>query len=274
MAAGEEGFDREERLREARERLASAGTVTDRAETPAEGEAANGWVRAVAAEGRLIEIVLNPRAMRWGPAELAEHLTSAINTALDGARAEVLAATEPMIDPATLLVRLREVQDASMRVMAAIGQGLDEAIAKIRERASVTGTPASAQGFDILLEQTRALVTAAVPPSAVEDEQDLRGTGRDPSGLVVAVAAPGGRVESLEIGARALRTGSADLADGVMAAVNAALDDLRERESARSGALGSDELLGRVREIQDLNLEQMRVLTRSLSTVMTNIRRD
>ncbi|MFI0405714.1 hypothetical protein [Actinomadura sp. 3N508] len=272
MTIDDSDADLDERLREARARLSAPGTGP-RPESRGESSDADGWMRVVAVDGRLDEIVLNPRVLRWEMPELTERLVTAINAAFGEARTGAPDADEPVIDPAVLAGRLREVQDEGMQMMALIGQGLDEAITKIRERASVPGAPATPAVFDALLERTREMAAAAAP-SDVPVPEEVTGVGRDPSAQVVAVAGAGERLESLEIGSRALRAGSEGLAEAVVAAVNAALDDLGDGGTAQATTMDRAELLGRAQEIQDLTLEQMRTFTRSLSSMMAGISPD
>jgi hypothetical protein len=94
-----------------------------------------------------------------------------------------------------------------------------------------------------------------------------RGEGAD--GSVVAVAPPGGRVESLEIDQRAMRMASAELAEQVVVAVNAALEDLRARSREQMGALRVD--AERLTALRDQSTEQMTAYARSLNALISSI---
>lgn len=97
------------------------------------------------------------------------------------------------------------------------------------------------------------------------------GEGHDPDRTVRAVVAPGGRIESVEIGPRAVRLASEEIAERAMAAINAALDAMAAASSP-AGAL-DEELIGRLRETQDLSLRQLGEYTRSLRDLMNGFER-
>jgi DNA-binding protein YbaB len=94
------------------------------------GESAKGLVRAVAHGGRLRSVEFNPRVMRMASAELAEHVVTAVNQALDGPAAPAPEAQAPAVDPAALAEQVREVQDQAMRQMSLILQGIRDAVAQ------------------------------------------------------------------------------------------------------------------------------------------------
>ncbi|GAA2615714.1 YbaB/EbfC family nucleoid-associated protein [Actinomadura fulvescens] len=127
------------------------------------------------------------------------------------------------------------------------------------------------EDLDRLLSST---ISAAAEAGGPRDETgdratELRGEGHDPDRLIRASVAAGGRIETVEIGPRAHRLASHELAERAMAAINAALEDLERATAARSaGAVAGAELTERLREAQDLSMRQLRTYTRSLQDLM------
>ncbi|NKZ05957.1 YbaB/EbfC family nucleoid-associated protein [Actinomadura latina] len=113
--------------------------------------------------------------------------------------------------------------------------------------------------------ETAAKAQDASPAAGGECE------GHDPDRTVRAVVAPGGRIESVEIGPRAARLGSQEIAERAMAAINDALDAMAA-SSSPAGAL-DDELIGRLRETQDQSLRQLGEYTQSLRDLMNGFER-
>lgn len=70
-----------------------------------------------------------------------------------------------------------------------------------------------------------------------------------------------------------MRMASYELAEQLRTAVNAALEDLRAgaRDQAAPGRVDQEELTRRVREVQDMSIEQMRTYTRALRDIMGSI---
>jgi len=97
-------------------------------------------VRAVAtADGRLERVQLDPRALRMPSEELAAHLVTAVNAALDAlaaVAAERAAQAGPVapVDTAALAEQLRQVQEDGVRRMAAFTQGISAAMAQLGRR--------------------------------------------------------------------------------------------------------------------------------------------
>jgi DNA-binding protein YbaB len=130
--------------------------------------------------------------------------------------------------------------------------------------------------LDQLLSRTRQAATSMRADASGEDEAaDIRGEGFDADGHIRVVVASGGRVEAVEVGQRAMRLGSHELAQRVLAAVNAALDDVESKTAELVGPAGADmaELTGRLREAQDLSLRQLRSYTQSLRDLMNGFER-
>jgi DNA-binding protein YbaB len=103
------------------------------------GSAADGRIIVVAgAGGEITSIELDPRVMRMGSQDLAEHLVEAVNQALRELRAQA-ATADVSIAPEILEQRLAEVQDQGLRQMAMFTEGLQEVIARLGQRASGPG---------------------------------------------------------------------------------------------------------------------------------------
>lgn len=136
MFAGQSDLDR--LLSETRRLLDSvrSGQPSEASPEPVTGagESANGRVRAVAARGgRLERVELDPRVMRMASEELAAHLVTAVNAALDQVATAAAAQAGPVaaVDTAALAEQLRQVQEDGVRRMAAFTQGISEAMAQL-----------------------------------------------------------------------------------------------------------------------------------------------
>jgi len=254
-------------LRDTRLKLGTT-TASDESAAEGQGEAADGRVRAVAKRGRLDSIELNPRLMRLPGAELAEHVTAASNAALDDLRAKAPTAEDAAIDPAALARGVRAAQDEGLRTMDMITQGLAAAMAQVRQRAQVSGDP-SAEGGEFLLNQVQQTLNSVRGPV---DAEDVRGTGEAADGQVHATALAGARIDSIDIAAKAMRRASQELAEHIVAAVNAALDDVQARSSGFAVA-DPAELKEQLRATQDMSLSHMRAYTQSLQNLMSSIQR-
>jgi DNA-binding protein YbaB len=105
-------------------------------------------------------------------------------------------------------------------------------------------------------------------------DREVRGEGTaGPGGQVRATAGQGGRVESLSMAPTVVRRGTHELAGYVVAAVNAALEDVDRQQRERGGAAAAPraELANRVRMVQDLSLQQMRAFGDALADLMASI---
>jgi hypothetical protein len=130
------------------------------------------------------------------------------------------------------------------------------------------------------LDRLLGLTRQAVDSTRSEDPPDgetaeLRGEGFDADRQVRVVVVAGGRIDVIEVGERAMRQGSHEVAERVVVAVNAALADLESKTSERAALSGVDpaELTGRLREAQDLSVRQLRSYTRSLQDLMNGFER-
>jgi DNA-binding protein YbaB len=228
------------------------------------GEAADGQVRAVTAGSRLDRLDVEPRLMRGRAEELAAHILSAVNAAFADLRAR--SPSVAPVDVAVLVRTLSEVQGEGLRSLAAITRALSDAVEQLRERTGMTGDVGT-KGLESLVEQTQGTVDAL--RGDAQDAPDVVGRGEGADGSVVAVVPPGGRVESLEIDQRAMRMASAELAEQVVVAVNAALEDLRARSREQMGALRVD--AERLTALRDQSTEQMTAYARSLNALISSI---
>ncbi|MEU8130006.1 YbaB/EbfC family nucleoid-associated protein [Micromonospora sp. NPDC049049] len=108
-------------------------TLADSHEVPAaHGSAADGLVTATITDGRLDSFMIDPRLMRLPSWELAEHVMTAVNEALDVLRGGQPAIGQP-VDVDALASGLHEVQDRSIRQMAQMSQTLQDVVALLRE---------------------------------------------------------------------------------------------------------------------------------------------
>ncbi|NUW31465.1 hypothetical protein HTZ77_08510 [Nonomuraea sp. SMC257] len=103
------------------------------------GESAAGQVVAVVgADGLLESLSLNPRSLRMGSDELAEHVVSAVRAAqqdlvarTDEPPPDAEEAEGDAIDPAELMHRLDELEVQSLRDFASLNATLDELLRRM-----------------------------------------------------------------------------------------------------------------------------------------------
>jgi hypothetical protein len=233
-----------------------------------EGEAPDGRMRATARDGRIESITLDPRLLRLPPEEFGGLVRDAVNAALADLRGKFSAADAPP-DLAALSQTMREVRNEGLRQLEIMSQGIAEAMARIRERTHIDGDP-SPHGMEHLLDLAQRNLDDA--PEARGEPADVRGEGTAARGQVRAVAVVG-RVEWVTVERQAMRMASYELAEQLRTAVNAALEDLRAgaRDQAAPGRVDQEELTRRVREVQDMSIEQMRTYTRALRDIMGSI---
>src|SRR5262249_55373306 len=136
-----------------------------------------------------------------------------------------------------------------------------------RKGASVAG---GREEFDRLIGDTlRSLQpppavdnAGAVPPEPV----DLRGEGTGLDGELRVTAVAGGRLESIQIDPRAMRTDSRTLAEQLVVAVNAALAAVQAKvqEAVAGAAPDRAALVHRLREVQDTAIPRMQSFLRAV----------
>jgi DNA-binding protein YbaB len=260
--------------------------------------AADGRVRAVAvsndAFGSIESVELEPRMLRMDTGELADHVRTALNAALDDMRANAWAApaadANPGIDVGALTTRLTQVQDQATRQLYQLTSALADVLAKIGQDATVSGAVAVPDVEELFQETLRTLESVPVGgggagsahpggapdggDTAPADQAESRGEGEaGTGGLVRAVAGPGGRVEALAIDPAAVRKGSHEVARYAATAANAALADYAAKQRDLFAAAAADRaaLAQRVQTVQDLSLRQMRAFGESLAGLIAGI---
>ncbi|MFI0483256.1 hypothetical protein [Actinomadura sp. 9N215] len=111
------------------------------------------------------------------------------------------------------------------------------------------------------------LSAAAQPPPTTPETS---AEGHDPDRTIRAAVTPEGRIETVEIGPRAARLDSHEIAERAMAAINAALDAWAARSPGPASEGPAADLDGRLREAQDRSLRQLSEYTRSLRDLMNS----
>jgi hypothetical protein len=233
-----------------------------------EGAASGERIRATVLAGHVESKTLDPRLMRLPPEEFGELVRDAVNAALTDL-SDKSGAAEAAPDLAALSETLRQVQNEGLRQLGVISQGIADAMARIGEHTQISGDP-SPHGLEQLLDLAQRNLDDAL--DAAGDPGDVRGEGEARRGQIRAVAVLG-RVESVTVERQAMRMASHEMADELRTAMNAALEDLRSNAGGRATADRGDpgDLTKRVREVQDMSLEQMRTYTRALRDIMGSI---
>ena len=234
------------------------------------GEAADGQVRVVAVKGALEKVELDPRVMRLPSRRLAEHLVAAANAALAEMRARAPAQETGGVDPAVLAERVEWLADEGLHSMATITQAIEDAMARVAERAGMTGD-LGLRGLDQLVDQTRRSIPAAARGSQ-DEAPDLAGEGTAAVGRIRARVTPRGRIEVLDIDSPVMRSASAEVADQAAAAVNAALDDMRVKARERASAVGSVDLQ-RLQALREDSVRQMSAYAGALRDLIVSVYR-
>lgn len=97
---------------------------------PVTAQAADGLVGVVMTPaGKLAQITVEPRLLREGIESICEHITLAVNAAIDELRARSRPAAA--VDPEALAATLRDLQTDSVRRMAAFGSAVDDVVARL-----------------------------------------------------------------------------------------------------------------------------------------------
>jgi DNA-binding protein YbaB len=115
------------------ESLGTARPADGAEEARGEGQALDGRVRVVARAGRVDELRLDPRVMRMGSEELAEHVTAAVNAALNDLASRSPAEQTAPVDPQVLAGQIAEIQEQSVRQLAALTQAIGTAVRRVQE---------------------------------------------------------------------------------------------------------------------------------------------
>ncbi|WP_412541353.1 YbaB/EbfC family nucleoid-associated protein [Longispora sp. K20-0274] len=130
----------------------------------------------------------------------------------------------------------------------------------------------SGASIDQILASTRGMLEAMRAGVGPATEEPVEGTGQSADGRVQAVAVAPGTIRSIELDPRLMRLPSAELAEQITQAVNAALDSLRSQ--AVAGALPADPALlsEQLAELQTESARTMARFTQTLDEVSTRIR--
>lgn len=118
----------------------------------------------------------------------------------------------------------------------------------------------------MMRDALRALEPQQSSPDENPDVSELVGEGTGLDGMIRVTAQPGGRLDSVEINSRAMRADSQTLAEQLMIAANAALQEVQEKIRARTAAAAPDvaTLAGHLREIQNSALPRMTSFLRAV----------
>ncbi|MEV6350219.1 YbaB/EbfC family nucleoid-associated protein [Actinoplanes sp. NPDC051851] len=138
----------------------------------------------------------------------------------------------------------------------------------------MTTTPDPSGITRMLADVTAALGTfqAGGGSPSGEEREPITGTGEALDGAIVVTAEVPGRITGLEFRPAVMRMDSAALAEETMAAVNAALTDLRERVgAAATPGVSFDALSGQLKEIQQTATQRLTAFTESLAEAQARI---
>lgn len=250
------------------ERVAVSETHTLGDEPIAHAEALDGLIRVEALPGKLSSVRLDGRVMRLPAPRLSDSLTVAANSALDQAASEPSAGGDTAVDLDALAEQLREVQNEGLRRMELITMGIHQALAAIRQRATVRGDIDDG-GLEFLLDESLRNVDQlrrTPPTSGSEETEPYAAFGLDDTIRVIAES--GSRLAAIEISERAMRRASQDIAAEIARTANDALQTARDAAVSllrqASAKLGT-----RVAQVQDMSLSQMKTFTTSLNALMT-----
>ncbi|MER6951510.1 YbaB/EbfC family nucleoid-associated protein [Nonomuraea sp. NPDC000554] len=232
------------------------------------GEAADGRVRVVVSGGRVASCRVDPRALALTPEELAGHALEAVNAALDDEHTEQ-SGQPPVIDPLALAGQFREIRDDVAARAEDITAAIQESAWRLRQEAEVSlVVPRLDLGpaFDRLAGVLEAIGQAA------GDAAEVSGEGVAAGGLVRVVCRPAPRLDSVTIRPRAMRN-AAELGDGLMTAVNLALDDLaaRTRECQQAAGADPEQIAARIADLRESGVAEMRAYGQALSDLMDSI---
>lgn len=130
--------------------------------------------------------------------------------------------------------------------------------------------------FDRLLEDARRALaemqTRSSDPGERDETTTLRGEGMSASGQIRATVVTGGRLESVRVDPRAMRLGSEALGEEVVAAVNAALDDLRVKAQEAAPAMPDRAALGQqLEELRTESVRRMQLFTQGVAEAVEQI---
>jgi hypothetical protein len=230
------------------------------------GAAADDLIEATARPGPVLTLVIDPKAKRLAPADLARHVTTAFNEALQDLRANVGSAEDPVPDLALLADLLQDIQGQVHTSLSRLGTRLNAALAAAGDRARLDVAAMVDPTLD-LFDRTRE--TLAVAQLGADADPDVRGEGTALRGDIRAVAAIG-RIETVEIERGAMKKPAEDLADGLAEAANAAMRDLQAK-TRTSGPVDRSKIKERTGEIRRLSVENMTAHAQAISDLLDRL---
>ena len=235
------------------------------------GEAAEGRIRASVLDERLESLQVEPRLLRTPADTLSGHIIDAVNAALADFRANRGSGQDmPDFD-------LNEVADDLRKKSEQFGLEMRRTMAEAAEltaelrRSGVTVGDLPTVEFDDLVDEV-AEVLREVNGGRGDDEEELVGVGEAPHGLAHAECVPEARLVALEVNPRAMR-GTVELQDNVVAAVNAALDDLAGKRRERQAESGVDPRLlkAKLDALRERNMARLESYLKALGDVVRGI---
>ncbi|GAA2126022.1 YbaB/EbfC family nucleoid-associated protein [Actinomadura napierensis] len=128
--------------------------------------------------------------------------------------------------------------------------------------------------LDELLTQTRRTLEQMRSASARPgDAETITSTAETVDGRVRATVVSGGRIESLELDPRALRSGAEELAAQIVQVVNAALEELRTQAGSGGpeGDVDTHALAARLGELQADSARGMAVFSQGIAETVARI---
>ncbi|MFU8853165.1 YbaB/EbfC family nucleoid-associated protein [Micromonospora sp. SL1-18] len=238
------------------------------------GDAAEGQVNVVAAAGRLRSVELAGRLMRLPGEDLGPLIVEAANTALAGARSD-LVNPEPAPDLSGLTDSFAAALAESELALHRVQGALNEAIAKVGPRTGLGGDLPETEASDLLygVMDTLRSVRGVPPDQDQPDAAERRGVGSDGAGHISVEVDGTGQIVRLAL-PRAGRLTSDQLGELIVEAVNRALDEVEPAPAvdAVPPGLAGEDLGRRVAELQEASVRQMTALTGALTGIMARIR--
>jgi hypothetical protein len=236
------------------------------------GMSAEDRVRASVSGGRLESVRVEPRLLRSEPTKVVPHVVQAVNAALEDYRARRLeSANLPNIDPRALVAELRGVYEQYHVIMRESAAQMQENLAELRKDGLSPIDPPTAELGDLVDDLTALLDTIDGPGTRAAD---LAGEGESPRGLIRATCVRGERLAFLEVEPRVLRS-SVEIDENVVAAVNAALDDLAAKLAELRAEAGADlpAIRATLRELRERNLARFGSYVQGAQAFAANIGR-
>ncbi|GAA4504771.1 hypothetical protein GCM10023191_059650 [Actinoallomurus oryzae] len=234
------------------------------------GEADEGRVRVTVVDERLETVRVEARLLRSSREDLSRLLIEAVNAALADFRAQRPGGEISEIDLREVIADLQKANEEFHRGTNRDMEFAADVIADLRE-AGVKIADLPILNTDDMLDELIG-VLRTVDEARNLGEEDLTGTGEAPRGAVRAVCVPSGRLASLVLDARAMR-GTVELEQGVVAAVNAALDDLaaKTRDLQAEADIDPEAVKKQLGQLRERNVARLESYFRALSDVINGI---